>query len=148
MPLVVLGLVGMSAFGNTGASLHDGIGQRVWVPASESELAANHRLAFGQTVLDLRSVTPTQAHEVSITQAAGQVRILLPKTMNVTVQTHVRMGQVSVDGGTYEYSTGWAGRRISGVSLDRTVRPLAGATGPAITIEVRLADGEVTVDRL
>jgi len=148
LSLVFLGLIGTVAFGNTGASLHDGVGQRVLVPVSESELAADHRLAFGQTVLDLRSVAPAQAHDISITQAAGQVRILLPRSMNATVLTRVRMGQVSVDGGTYEYDSDWVGPHgAGGIGIERTIRPLTGATGPAITIDVHLANGEVAVDR-
>jgi phage shock protein PspC (stress-responsive transcriptional regulator) len=143
---LVLGALGAAAFGGTHASLHDGIGQQVWTPASVAEVRGDYRLAFGQGVLDLRGVTPKTAQDVHVTLAAGQVRVLLPATLNATVRTDVRIGDVTVDG-TDSFSDdqhGW-GERRRGIGTSQTVLAPAGARGPAVTIYVRVADGNVSV---
>lgn len=148
-PLLIPAVAGLIAFGNTGASLHDGIGQREFVPTSTSALASHYRLAFGQTTLDLRHLgTLDAARTVDLTMAAGQARILLPATMNATVNAHVHIGVVSVDGTELDtcrygpcdqhYAGGW--------NVEHEVLPPSSATGPAVTINVRLADGNVTVE--
>jgi hypothetical protein len=43
--------------------------------------------------------------------------------------------------------TGNFGNNHGGVGIGRTVSPPAGATGAPITVDVHLADGEISVDR-
>lgn len=143
---LVFGVLGAAAFGGTHASLHDGIGQHVWTPSTAADVRGDYRLAFGQGVLDLRGVTPKTAQDVHVTLAAGQARVLLPATLNATVRTDVRIGDVTVDG-TDSFSGddhGWGDRR-RGIGTSQTVLPPAGARGPAVTIYVRVADGNVSV---
>jgi phage shock protein PspC (stress-responsive transcriptional regulator) len=137
--LLVPAIIGTIAFGGSTASLSDGIGQQQWTPTTN--VASNYRLAFGQGVLDLRSAQlGSTARTINVTIAAGQAQIIVPSSMNVTVDTHVRFGNVTVDGRDAD------GLHSSGVDVDRTVNPLTGATGPAVTIDVHVADGNVQVD--
>ena len=50
LPLLLIGAVGTAAFGGTHASLHDGIGQQVWTPATAADVRGDYRLAFGQGI--------------------------------------------------------------------------------------------------
>ena len=48
--------IGLIAFGNSPASMHDGAGRTIAAPISVNELQSQYRLAFGQSTLDLRSI--------------------------------------------------------------------------------------------
>jgi phage shock protein PspC (stress-responsive transcriptional regulator)/FtsH-binding integral membrane protein len=134
-------VVGLIAFGATGAQFHDGIGVRTWTPTSAASLNGEYRFAFGQGVLNLRNVGPlTDPRHVDVVAGAGQIRIILPQTMNATVDANVHFGVVNVGGQQY---SGW---HSHGVNVSRTVLPPTGATGAPITIEVHLADGNVAID--
>ncbi len=148
--LLIPAVFALLAFGGTHASLHDGFGQRNWTPTRASAIDDEYRLAFGQGVLDLRSVgTLDGPHDIDVVMAAGQVQVLLPPTMNATVDANVRLGAVTVDGDTIDRSgnVGFGPNRDNrGFGVEHTVLPPAGATGPEVHIHVRLADGEVRVD--
>lgn len=141
--LLVPSVLGLIAFGGTSAQLHDGFGQREWTPTSSDAVQSDYELAFGQAILDLRHVTIDSARTVHITVAAGQVQILLPPTMNATVNTNVRFGVVAVDGQEFVPDGHWHSR---GVNVNRTVLPPATATGAPLTIDVHLADGKIAVN--
>jgi phage shock protein PspC (stress-responsive transcriptional regulator) len=149
-PLLIPAVAGMVAFGNTGASLHDGIGKATWSPTSTADLHGHYRLAFGDGVLDLRRLPPVDApRNVDVTMASGQVKILLPRALNATVRANVRFGQLDVDGRTVAETHGSGPARVSGGGYDfsRTLPPRADATGAPVTITVHLADGRIAVDR-
>ncbi|MDT4912223.1 MAG: hypothetical protein QOC66_1351 [Pseudonocardiales bacterium] len=139
--LLVPSIVGAIAFGGSHASLHDGVGEREWKPTTAP--AAEYRLAFGQGILDLRSLPPQSGpRQIDITFGAGQVKIIAPKTLNVTVLANIHIGQLDVDG-----SSGESGQGHGGVGISRTVSPSESATGAPITVNVHLADGNLSVDR-
>jgi phage shock protein PspC (stress-responsive transcriptional regulator) len=134
--LLVPSILGAIAFGGSHASLHDGVGQREWKPANAP--AAQYRLAFGQAVLDLRSLPPQSTpRRIDITVGGGQVKIIAPKTLNMTVQANIHAGQLHVD----DENPGHGG-----FGLSRIVDPPAGASGALITVDVHLTDGELRVD--
>ncbi|MBN9619625.1 MAG: hypothetical protein J0H43_07825, partial [Actinobacteria bacterium] len=136
VPLLIPAIAGAVAFAGSHMTLHDGIGQREWRPTTTA--AAQYRLAFGQGTLDLRSLpTPTTPTTIDITAGAGQIKILAPKTMNLTVLANIHFGQLEVDGN--------AGQAHSGMGVSRTVMPPAGAQGASVTVDIHLADGNVTV---
>jgi hypothetical protein len=151
--LLVPVVAGLVAFGGSGASLHDGTGQRDWTPTSASAVASSYRLAFGQGVLDLRHVGPLdRGRTIDVTMASGQVRVLLPKSMNATVNATVHIGVVSVDGNDLSscgsgFPCGDGDHGSRGWNVNRVVLPPDGATGPAVTIDVHLADGNVDIQR-
>lgn len=135
--LLIPSVLGVVAFGGNHASLHDGVGQREWKPSAA--LASNYRLAFGQGTLDLRDLaTPTGARTVTITMAAGEVHVIAPRSLNVTVVANVHFGNVRVDDTDPQHG---------GVGLSQTIDPPAGATGAPLTVDIHLADGDVSVDR-
>lgn len=142
--LLVPAVAGTVAFAGSHARLHDGVGDREWKPTTSP--AAHYRLAFGQGVLDLRQL-PAQdgPRSVRIDVGAGQVRVLAPKTMNLTVDANVHIGTIEVNhqllaGGGFRHTHG-------GFNYNRTIDPPAGATGPPITVDVHLADGNIDVER-
>ncbi|MDT4925096.1 MAG: hypothetical protein QOG01_2809 [Pseudonocardiales bacterium] len=136
--LIVPALVGAIAFAGSHASLHDGVGQREWMPTTAP--AAEYRLAFGQGVLDLRSLpTQTSARTIDITAGAGQIKIIAPKSLNLTVLANVHFGVIEVDGTLIDDQ--------NGVGLSRTLLPPSDATGAPITVDVHLADGNIILDR-
>jgi len=140
--LLVLSVVGLIGFGGTHASLHDGIGQKEWRPTATTG-SAHYKLAFGQGILDLRSLpTVTSPETIDVTMASGQVRVIVPSTMNVSVRAEVHFGNLTVDGNDYDDVDGFRSR---GVNLDRTVPPLTGATGAPVLVRVHLADGNVSL---
>ena len=138
--LLVLSVLGLVAFGGSRASLHDGVGQRDWTPTTSVQ--SHYDLAFGRSTLDLRSVRSlTDGQVVRIEQAAGEVRIIAPRSMQLTVRANVHFGVVTVDGETARDADG-------GAAVTRTVEPSATATGPALTIDVHLTDGRVDIERV
>jgi hypothetical protein len=146
-PLLVPVLAGVIAFGNSGASLHDGVGKSTWSPTSNAELNDSYRLAFGQGTLDLRNLpVPDEPRAVSITMAAGQVKVLLPRSLNATVLANIRIGEIDVDGRDVADSHGGSIHRFGGYDIEHTVRPTSVATGAPLTITVHLADGNITVE--
>jgi phage shock protein PspC (stress-responsive transcriptional regulator) len=137
--LLVPTIIGVIGLAGTKASLGDGIGQKQWKPTNT--LNANYRLAFGQGVLDLRSFVPTGPSTVHLDIAAGQVEILAPETLNVTVDANVRFGDISIDGHSYDDGP----LTSHGVNVNRTIDAPSSATGPAITVIVHLADGNIDI---
>ena len=141
LPLVVPATIGAVAFAGSSASLHDGIGQREWRPTATP--AAEYKLAFGQGVLDLRRMpAPTTPTSIDVTLGAGQVKVIAPKTLNLTVTADVHAGQLDVDNDRND-----SGQANGGFEFNRTIDPPAGATGAPVTVHVELADGNVTVLR-
>jgi hypothetical protein len=137
-PLLIPSIAGAIAFGGSHASLHDGVGDRQWKP-SGVPASSDYRLAFGQGTLDLRdAAVPATAQTINVTMGAGQVRIIAPKTMNLTVVANIHIGQLVVDGNQDDAHGGYG--------LSRTVDPLPAASGIPITVNVHLADGQITVD--
>ena len=74
--------------------------------------------------------------------------MLLPAAMNATVKADVRFGDVTVDGADSfaAVDRGW-GERHRGAGTDQTIVPPTGASGPAVTIHIDVADGNISVTR-
>jgi phage shock protein PspC (stress-responsive transcriptional regulator) len=137
--LLPLALLGTLAFGGSHARLHDGVGKRTWTPVAGAS-TTHYRLAFGRGDLDLTKLATTGAPaRIDVTVAAGEVRVLAPKSLALTVRANVHIGQIDVDARRGRHDDG-------GVGVSRTVRPPAGATGRAVTVNIHLADGRVLVE--
>jgi hypothetical protein len=124
--------------GGTSASLHDGSGDRTYVPTSGTELKPSYHQAFGRVTLDLTSIGHLDStRTVHVRQAGGQVRIIVPQNMDVTTRNHIWLGQVEVDGIEVQ----------SGFNFDRDV-----VFGPGnvdrLTVDVDLSDGQVSIARV
>jgi phage shock protein PspC (stress-responsive transcriptional regulator) len=138
-------IVGLVAFGGSHARMHDGFGEREWTPTSAAQLQLHYRLAFGKATLDLRHLGPLDhARTVRVTVGAGQAQIFVPNGMNVTVEDNVHFGNLQLNGNDLVDT---AGRDHGGVNLNKTIFPPDDATGPALTVNVHVTDGVISVDR-
>jgi len=145
LPIVFLSALAL-AFGGTPASLKDGSGKIGWTPLSAAQLTDERQFA-GQSTLDLtRLGTVSQAQDVTITQAAGEVRLILPRTLNATIVSDVHIGDIQVgrshDGD--KFSGGWNVHLETPPGTDGN--PATTFTGAPITVHVRLATGHVQID--
>jgi phage shock protein PspC (stress-responsive transcriptional regulator) len=140
-PLAILSAAALF-LGGTSASLKDGSGRVGWTPTSASQLS-DHRQFAGQSTLDLTQLTAlSEPRSVTINQAAGEVRLVLPAQLNATVITDVHTGdsQVGDSNATGKYVGGW--------NVHLEVPPRPGATGSPVTIHVKLTVGHVQIDRV
>ena len=137
--LLPIALLGTLAFGGSHARLHDGVGKRTWTPVANAS-TTHYRLAFGRANLDLTKLATTGAPaRIDVTVGAGEVRVLAPTSLALTVRAHVHIGQLDVDARRGRDGDG-------GVGVSRVVRPPAGATGRAVTVTIHLSDGRVLVE--
>jgi len=127
----------MFVLGGTSASLHDGSGDRTYLPTSSTELKSSYDQAFGRLTLDLTRVGQLGgAQTVDVRQAAGQVRLIVPQNMDVTMRNHIWLGQVEVDGIEVQ----------SGFNFDRDV-VFGPGNADRLTVDVELSDGQVSIVR-
>lgn len=139
LALLIPVAIGTIAFAGSPVSLRDGIGQKQWQPTTAP--ASSYSLAFGQGVLDLRSTpVPTTAQTVRVDVGAGQVKVIVPRNRNVIVEGNVHFGTIEVDGRRYDN-----GFRSHGINVSRTIQPPADAVGAPLTIDVHLADGDISL---
>ena len=144
VPLLVVALIGVVALGGSHTSLHDGVGSRQWQPSVAP--AAQYRLGVGQGVLDLTSIRPlTGPRTVAVTVGIGQVQVIAPKSLKLTVLANIHIGQLEVDGYPTAGNGFGPGHGHGGFGLSRVVDPPAGATGAPLTVVVHLTDGNITV---
>jgi len=141
--LLVPAIIGLIAFGGSAASLHDGAGERTWSPASASDLDSTYRLAFGAVTLDLSHVHVDSPRTVSVTVAAGRVRIIAPPELNLRVHAKVHIGRVErTDNPDVPVDSGNAG-----YDIDEIIPSPASGAEPLLSVYVKLATGEVVVAR-
>ncbi len=140
LPLLLPAIAGAIAFGGSHASLHDGIGQRDWRPTAAAAVS-DYRLMFGRGTLDLTALPQQDSGQViHVTLGAGQVKIIAPRTMNLTVLANVHLGQVETDGVEVDFT------RDSGVGVNRVIPPPTTTIGGPVTVDVHLADGNVSLE--
>jgi phage shock protein PspC (stress-responsive transcriptional regulator) len=140
-PMALLAAVALF-FGGTSASLKDGSGRVGWTPTSVAQLT-DHRQFAGQTTLDLTQLASLPvAESVTITQAAGEVRLLLPANLNATVVADVHTGDIQVG------SSRDTGKYVGGWNVHLEVPPTTATTGQPLTIHVDLTVGHVQIDRV
>lgn len=141
IPIAVLAVIAIG-LGGTRSSLRDGSGRIGWMPTSAAQLSDERQFA-GQSTLDLsRLPVLSAAQTVSLTQAAGEVLLRIPNTLNATVISDVHLGDVQ-DGTSHG-----AGSYVGGQNVHLQLSPAAGARGEPLTIRVHLTLGHVQVDRV
>ncbi|MEP6598795.1 MAG: PspC domain-containing protein [Actinomycetota bacterium] len=132
--LVIPSILGGLAFGGTRVSFHDGSGDRLYTPRSAADLHAQYRMAFGRSTFDLRELPPGDGRTVRIQQAAGEVKIIVPRSADVRVHAALRAGAITLDGAEVH----------SGFNFDRDV-VLGSAGREQLTLDVRVEEGAVTI---
>jgi phage shock protein PspC (stress-responsive transcriptional regulator) len=134
--LLIPASIGAFVFSSCRVSLHDGSGANTYTPSRTADLRSDYRHAFGQTTLDLTALGPLDvARTIHVTQAAGQVQLIIPPSLPVDVHANVHLGTITVDGS----------EDSSGMGLNKD--PVTTASGRALTIDVRLTAGELRIDR-
>lgn len=76
-----------------------GVGERVWKPTSETEIAASYSLSVGSQTLDLRSVTLTKDRTVDVRTGVGEIVVLVPESMAVESNCVAAAGSVQCPAG-------------------------------------------------
>jgi hypothetical protein len=144
LPLALLMTPLLIVFGGTSASLSDGSGQYGWAPTSASQLS-DHRQFAGNTVVDLTKLPAlTTPETVSISQGAGQVKVVVPPNANVTVTSAVHVGDIQLN------TSHDPGEYAAGFNASLTVHPPASVTelnGAPLTVDVTLTAGHVHIVR-
>lgn len=116
-------------------------GTPAYTPDRASQVQDRYALAAGQLTLHLEDVADPQALDgrtITLYNRVGQVRVILPSSINATVNARVDVGEVS---GLRDHEPyGHGGMRA-------TLTP--GTTAPPqVQIDIRLLAGQVTVDRV
>jgi phage shock protein PspC (stress-responsive transcriptional regulator)/FtsH-binding integral membrane protein len=133
--LLIPAAVGAFVFAGSRASLHDGSSDSTFTPRNVSELQAEYRQAFGRTRLDLTELGSLDAaRTVQVTQAAGQVELIVPRSLAVTIHAKVHLGNVEVDGRD----------EADGMNVNSNL--VTAGPGAPLTIDVRLNAGQVRVE--
>jgi len=126
--------------GGTPVSLTDGSGKLGLAPTSAAQLT-DQRHFVGDTTLDLTELpTPIGERTITISQAIGRVRVVVPRGLNAVVDARVHVGDIQR--GTSESVGDYVGGFNTGLVLD----PRAPVTGSVLTIKVDLTVGHVQVD--
>ncbi|HEY5121452.1 MAG TPA: PspC domain-containing protein [Acidimicrobiales bacterium] len=128
---------------STGVPLAGGNGNHLWQPTSLTEVARDYRAEFGVGTLDLSTVRfPTTGYRLSVSVAAGALRIVVPTNTVVDLTTNVGAGTVvdtpQVVGGvsTIPYSS-----LPAGMSLAKARR------SPHVAIDARVGAGMIDLMR-
>jgi hypothetical protein len=100
------------------------MGNHTWTPATVAELAHDYRVDMGNGTLDLRSLNLTENRTVNVHVRAGNLRVLVPKSMRLDAKCRAAMGNTTCPQG------------LSGP-----------ATGPVLTLDVHVRAGDAEVTR-
>lgn len=75
-----------------------GVGERTFRPAGTADLEAEYRMAVGRMTVDLTSIEGTTVPDVEISLGIGQVVVILPDDVPVSVEGDAGAGQVVILG--------------------------------------------------
>jgi hypothetical protein len=119
--------------------LRGGIGSRLYVPASASDIPAAYHLGIGHQTIDLTGLN-VAGKKILVTSSVGVgvVHVEVPANVKVVARGRVGTGDVNLDGND-----------ISGSDVDRTlVLPASGTATPGeIDLDLRVGLGRVLVDQ-
>jgi predicted membrane protein len=118
-----------------------GTGEQTEIVDTPAELARDHELFAGQLTLDLRNVRLPAGETATVEAAvgAGQLRVVVPEDATVTVDAHLRAGEVVSDGGP--------DANESGVGLDEQFTLAGAAGGREIDLDLFVGVGSLEVTR-
>lgn len=74
--------------------LEGGVGERTFRPASTADLESEYRMAVGRLTVDLTSIEGAAVPDVEVSLGIGQVVVVLPEGVPVSVEGTAGMGQV------------------------------------------------------
>jgi hypothetical protein len=111
----------------------------IWAPASATELQGTYQAPRGDATLDLRKIDFTDRHDgILVKLGAGTLRVLLPPNVDVTVDSHVGVGNSRI-----------LGEDADGLGLSRSVIDggADGTGGGTLGLNLDLGAGTLEVTR-
>lgn len=113
-----------------------GAGNRTWAPASVAELRPLYQLGAGEATLDLSRLRAVDGRHVQARVGLGQLRVLVPWDVDVTVHGRTGAGNLTLFGDD---------RADRGLER-RITDPGVGSTG-SIDLDLKVGVGVIEVDR-
>jgi phage shock protein PspC (stress-responsive transcriptional regulator) len=86
----------VTAFAWFDVSLGDGVGDRVYAPATITAVHNRYELGLGTLKLDLSRLPTTEELHVAAWVGFGELRVIVPRDASVTVDSHANLGDISV----------------------------------------------------
>lgn len=121
----------VAAFSWFDVSLNDGVGDRLYAPATAAAIAPSYRLGIGDLRLDLSALSAATPVRVKARLGVGELKVVVPRGVPVQVDAHAKLGDVHV------FDQEQSGRNA-------VVR--SGSAG-GLTIDARVGAGQVDVVR-
>jgi phage shock protein PspC (stress-responsive transcriptional regulator) len=122
--------------------LRGGIGERVIRPTAQAQLLPRYELAIGALELDLTRLDfdelgPGDRVELSVTNAIGELRVIVPDDIAVEVRARVGAGELDLFGSVTE----------DGTNLDRrTEQRSATADAPVLVLDAEVGLGVIVLE--
>jgi hypothetical protein len=140
--LIALGLI--AALGlliSTGAERWGGeIGNSVYRPLTIQAVADRYDFAVGNATLDLRQIDfANQRQNITVTMKVGQLKVLLPQTVDTTATIRMENGRAEVLGKHYD------GREIDGQQVTDLGPDWTG--GGNLVLDLQMDTGNLEVNR-
>jgi hypothetical protein len=122
-----------------------GSGSRFYQPLTAADIQPAYHLAAGQMQIDLRNVVlDAGGTTVTATVAFGDLRVVVPNDVTVTVHGSIGAGVIRVASGPFDPTE----REVDGVRvlLDQTFASPNGDAG-ALTLDLKVGFGQIRVSR-
>src|SRR5918911_994442 len=129
--LAVVGAAVVTAFAWFDVSFRDGVGDRVYRPASIADVRDRYKLGLGTLKLDLSRLPTTEELHVEAWVGFGELRVIVPRDASVTVDSHAKLGDISV---------------LANHDEGHNAHVIAGG-GKKLFIDARIGAGEIDVTR-
>jgi hypothetical protein len=118
-------------------AFHGGIGERNITVTEQALLLPRYDVGLGQLRLDLSDLVMTESDEVAATVGAGDITVLLPADVPVTIDASAGAGKIDLLGETSD-----------GLSVSRTYTSDGFETAAVtLTLDLDVAAGNIEVER-
>lgn len=137
--LALLTTIGLAV--STGTERWGGeLGSSVYRPATVGAVADRYDFSLGRATLDLRDVDFTsQQQSVTLTMKVGELRVLLPPTVDTTAALQMQNGKAEILGKRFD------GREVNSQSI--TDLGVDGPGGGTLNLDLQMDTGVVEVVR-
>jgi hypothetical protein len=114
-----------------------GIGERRFQVEEGADLASRYDVSMGNLQLDLADLTLDESATVDVTVGAGELRVIIPEDVPVTIDASAGAGKVELLGETTD-----------GISVSRSyTSPGFAEADVTLTLDLDVAAGEIEVTR-
>jgi len=139
--LILVGLVATLVTGATTAVGHGPHGEQIARPLISEAVQSSYEHGAGHFVLDLSNLTDPEnldGRTVEIDARVGQIELLVPRSMSVTIAAHVEHGDILGLSGVESFDNGE--KRVS-VPIDSI-----DTTNADVVFDIELFAGEIRVE--